>query len=108
MPTEIRRLLFTEVEVARALSEFSLTSNTGVPQGAVLDFKIENEQPIRLRVHMQTREGKQIFHGLDEPFVAAALLAHCMKAKIPIARKSRKTVRVTKGGGIALDMTLDA
>lgn len=108
MPTEIRRLLFSEVEVARALSEFSLNSNTGAPQGAVLDFKVEGEQPIRLRLHMQTREGKQLYHAIDEPFVAAALISACMKAKIPIARKSRKTVRVAKAGGIALDMTLEA
>ncbi len=108
MPTEIRRLLFSDVEVARAMSEFSLTANTNLPQGAVLDFKVETEQPVKLRVHMQTRDGKQVFHAMDEPFVAAALLAYCMKAKIPIARKSRKTVRVAKAGGIALDMTLDA
>lgn len=108
MPTEIRRLLFTDVEVARALSEFSLTSSTGGPQGAVLDFKVEGETPLKLRVHMQTREGRQLYHVMEEPFVAAALLAFCMKAKIPIARKSRKVVRVAKAGGIAIDMTLEA
>jgi hypothetical protein len=107
MPTEIRRLLYSEVEVARAISEFALTMDTSMPKGAVLDFKVESESPLKLRLQVQTREGKQIFHTIDEPFIAAALISHCMRNKIPIAKQSRKTVRVAKTGGIALDMTLE-
>lgn len=107
MPTEIRRLLYSEVEVARAVSELSLNTATGMPPGAVLDYKVEKESPIELRLHLQTREGKQLYHTIDEAFVAAALISYCMRNNIPIARKSRKTVKVTKNG-IALDMTLEA
>lgn len=107
MPTEIRRLLYNEVEVARAVSEFAIQNDTSVPKGAVLDFKVESETPLKLRLHMQTREGKQLYHTIDEPFIAAALISHCMRNKIPIAKQSRKTVRAAKTGGIALDMTLE-
>lgn len=106
MPTEIRRLVFTEVETARAISELSLNTPTTMPAGAVLDYKVEQESPVRLRLHLQTREGKQLYHTIDEAFVAAALISFCMRGTIPIAKKSRKTVKVVKGG-VALDMTLE-
>lgn len=107
MPIEIRRLLYSEVEVARAVSEFAIQNETTVPKGAVLDYKVESETPLKLRLHMQTREGKQIYHSIEEPFIAAALISQCMRNKIPIAKQSRKTVRSAKTGGIALDMTLE-
>lgn len=62
MPAEIRRLLYNDIEVARAVSEFAQTTRTSMPKGAVLDFKVENDTPLKLRLHMQTHEGKQVYH----------------------------------------------
>jgi hypothetical protein len=106
MPTEIRRLLFSNEELCQVLSTFINSTKTHVEPGNVVAFEVSKTDPLVLKCRMVTLNGRQTGEALEGVFVCAAILSWCMKNKIPLARKSKKKVHVTQDGRIALDVTL--
>jgi|CEGD01.1.fsa_nt_gi hypothetical protein len=108
MPTEIRRLLFSNEELCGVLSTFINSTKTHVEPGTVVAFEVAKTDPILLKCRMVSQNGRQTGEALEGVFVCAAILSWCMKNKIPLARKAKKVVHVTQDGRIALDVTLSS
>lgn len=108
MPTEIRRLIFSNEELATILSEFISAEHTKTQPGKILSCEVAKREPITLRARIHYRSGHQDTEFIEEVFLCAAIISWCMKEKVPLARKARKAVRITQDGRIALDITLSA
>lgn len=106
MPTEIRRLLFSNEEICDALSTFINSTKTHIEPGRVISIAVSQRDPLLLKCTVDTKAGRQTGEALEGVFVCAAIMSWCMKNKIPLARKAKKVVTVTQDGRIALDTSL--
>ncbi len=106
MPTEIRRLIFTEPELMEALTQFISSERTAVEPGRVIAIEIATQDPASIKCRVQGRSGVQNNQIFDAVFMCAALIAWCMKNKVPLARSAKKQVKLTQTGRVALDVTL--
>lgn len=106
MPTEIRRLLFSNEEICDAITAFINSTKTHIEPGQVISIAVAQKEPLLLKCTLDTKAGRQVGEALEGVFVCAALMSWCMKHKIPLARKAKKVVHVTQDGRIALDTTL--
>lgn len=106
MPTEIRRLIFTENEVMDAMTQFINTNRTSIEPGRVIAMEVGTNEPVSLNCRVQGKSGLQTEQVFDTTFLGAGLIAWCMRNKIPLARSARKSVRLTQTGKVALDITL--
>jgi len=106
MPTEIRRLIFDNVELADILTDFISAEHTKTQPGKVLTCEVAKREPLTVRARIHFRSGHQDTEFFEEVFLCAAIISWCMKAKVPLARKAKKAVRVTQDGRLALDITL--
>ncbi|MFA7429474.1 MAG: hypothetical protein WCZ23_04905 [Rhodospirillaceae bacterium] len=106
MPTEIRRLIFTDAELVDALTQFISSDRTAVEAGRVINTSIATQDPAALKCRVQARNGQQSDQIFDAVFLCAALISWCMKNKVPLARNAKKAVKLTQVGRVALDITL--
>lgn len=106
MPTEIRRLIFSDVELMEALTQFISSERTAVEPGRVISYDVATADPCSLKCRVQGRSGLQNDQIFDAVFLCAALISWCMKNKVPLARNAKKAVKLTQTGRIALDVTL--
>lgn len=106
MPTEIRRLIFTDSEVMEALTTFISSDRTAIEPGRVVGLEIASKDPCALRCSIQGRSGLMNDQVFDAVFLCAALISWCMKNKVPLARTAKKAVKMTTTGKVALDVTL--
>lgn len=106
MPTEIRRLLFSNEELCDVLSTFINSTKTHVEPGQVIDVQVAQKDPVLLNCTLVNKTGRQMGEALESVFVCAAIMSWCMKHKIPMARKAKKLVHVAHDGRIALDTTI--
>ena len=108
MPTEIRRLIFENEELADILSVFISAEHTKTQPGRVLSCEVVKRDPITVRARIHFRSGHQDTEFFEEVFLCAAIISWCMRSKVPLARKAKKSVRVTQDDRLALDVTLAA
>ena len=73
--------------------------------GFVVGFDIEEEKPLTILMSIHKKDGEQIRIELDESAIVEALINFCIKTKVPVSRKSKKTVKFTDGK-ISFDMSL--
>ncbi|MGC2854750.1 hypothetical protein ACM64Y_04675 [Novispirillum sp. DQ9] len=106
MPTEIRRLIFSDAELMEALTQFISSDRTAIEPGRVIGVEIATKDPCALKCAIQGRSGMQNDQIFDAVFLCAALIAWCMKNKVPLARSAKKAVKLTQTGKVALDVTL--
>lgn len=106
MPTEIRRLIFSDAELMDALTTFISSDRTAIEPGRVIGLEVASKDPCALRCSIQGRSGLMNEQVFDAVFLCAALIAWCMKNKVPLARTAKKAVKLTQTGKVALDVTL--
>lgn len=106
MPTEIRRLIFSNPEMCTVLTQFLCSSRTTVEPGTVVDTEVRVREPLSVVCRVQGRSGRQTAEQYDATFVCAAIISWCMENKVPLAKKAKKAVHVTSDGRLALDVTL--
>ncbi len=87
MPREYREIVFSEEEVAAALTEYarSLASNAPLIRAEDLMIAEKGEAPVTVRFGYETR-------GYTRPEITAALILYARSIGLPIARASRKAV----------------
>jgi len=108
MPTEVRRLLFTQDEVCKAMTIDMADRHEEDESGTVIGIEIINSDPVNVRGVIQMQSGRQVSKSYDAALLCSALIAWCMDQKIPNARKAHKAARITRDKTVALDLTVSA
>ena len=75
------------------------------PEGFVVGYEVKEESPLKISVNIQTPEGEQRNLEIEDEFIVEALINFCIQTKVPVSRKSKKTVRLSEGK-ISFDMSL--
>ncbi len=108
MPGEVRHIIFSEVEVLNALTEYRRRRNEPLPSSEKVKVTIRDKPRIVVNLAI-VPEGKQmplefVFEGEE---LGAALIMYCIRRKIPLpAAGVSKTIRLV-GGNIALQILKD-
>lgn len=107
MPSEIRHIVFTPVEIIAALDGFLRSRGQPLPTGAVLKIEIEPGEPLLVNVTVTTDLAVRIatLH-FAEAEVAAALLNYCRDYRIPLPGYGAKHLHRV-GRNLALSVTLN-
>lgn len=103
MPSELRKITFTESEVLGALFNHWLHAGTPRPRGEIVRVSVQaGDDDAILSVFHQTRSDDHPREWrVSRPEVAAAIIRYCLQKPIPLPRFARKTVE-PQPNGIAL------
>ena len=93
MPTERRIITFSEREMKEALLDFCIKSARPLPDEPFDEIEVAGSGEIKITLGV--RQGK-VQMTFQEHEVAAAIIGYCAKKKIPIARRSLKSLRSTR------------
>lgn len=108
MPTEIRRLVFSNAELVDALRAYSETSNEKLPDGKVRKCTVVDDKKTAVTLEIENRFTQEVYQvNLRHEFVGAALLGFCFNTGIPVPRDSEKSLQVS-GDNIALTIVRKA
>jgi len=102
MPTETRRIHFSNAEVADAIENFAKATKYPMPPGKIAECKIDAHAGLAaiLTVH-HVAEGSTRTARFDNNAIAAALIRFCIEKKIPIPKSAEKSVEA-QGNGVVL------
>lgn len=102
MPVETRLITFTAPEVLEALVAFCETTGRPLPSGRIKQLILPGGADSKIAIEPEGEAPKITFY---ESEAAAALLSYCKKKRIPIARRSDKSLEF-KQGVITLRLTI--
>lgn len=105
MAIEVRRIILEQHEFQAVLNFYAKLAENDFPNGFVVGFNIKVENPLEIFVNVQLPSGEQIGVDLNEADIIDAIIHFCIETKIPVSRKSKKTVKFTDDK-ISLDMSL--
>lgn len=106
MPTETRKIVFSDIELAEAIERFAKATRHAMPPGRVTACRIDAKIGLSAMLTVtHLADGSSNTVRFDQPSIAAALIRYCMEKKIPIARSSEKTVEAI-GSGVALTLRM--
>jgi hypothetical protein len=104
MPTEFRRIIFSNAELREALVGYRGDEQVTLPQGHIRGVRFSSDAQDRLVVATYDPLGdKLVENDLQAALVAAALLRYCIARRIPIQRSAQKSL-VLAGENVALDL----
>ena len=93
MPTEIRRLSFSEDDVQAALVNYALRSNMKMPRSGIENLRVHKEDGISVTLHFAPNEdGDARDVKFSEAHLAAAIILFCRVQEIPVPRDARKVL----------------
>jgi len=108
MPSELRRIVFSESEIIEALDRFAKATRHAMPAGKITACRIDSKSALSATLTVQhMAEGSTHTVRFDNASIAAALIRYCIEKKIPIPRASEKSVEA-QGPGVALILNLPA
>jgi hypothetical protein len=104
MPTELRRIVFTNEELRQALNAQRIDGRPAVPFGQVqaARFMEKTQGDVLVKIYDNTGD-KHHEVILGNTFVAAALMAYCITIGVPLPRSAKKSIAIS-GDNIALDL----
>ena len=106
MPSEIRQIIFTNRELMDAIRQYNEQSKIKLPRGQFVVCQPVTDGEIGVMVEIDdAMNGKSEHMVLKSSYVAAALVNACLRARIPLPRKSKKSLRIVKDG-MALHLTM--
>ncbi|MBT3991425.1 MAG: hypothetical protein HON14_02575 [Rhodospirillaceae bacterium] len=105
MAIEIRRILLEQHEVQAVLNVYAKLEENNFPIGFVVGFEIKEEVPLTLFVSVQLPNGEQVGVEMDEESLVDAMIHFCIATKVPVSRKSKKTMKL-KDDKLSFDMSL--
>ena len=108
MPTEIRKVVFSEEEIVKAILSQNHHSRRKLPPGDIVKIKANggSEPNLELTVFDPEAEKPKTIN-LGAPYLAAAMLRFCFENKIPIPRHADKSVEIL-GSSVALSISINA
>lgn len=103
MATETRLINFTNAEVKEALNDLCQLKGQNFPEGEVsLLFFNEGEMGVSISSGALDR-----LMSFDQHEIAAAIIRFCRKKKIPVPRRSHKSLQITQNT-VTLQLTLES
>jgi hypothetical protein len=106
MPTEFRRIVFSNAELRQAIDASRDVKSVSVPDGPLqsVSFIDETREKVLVSVLVADCELDRVEkRALPASFVAAALIRHCMAMHVPLPRFAQKSL-VISGENIALEL----
>ena len=104
MPTELRRLNFSEEEVQGALVNYALRSNMQMPSSGIQSLLVENNGGVTVTLRFAPNDdGDPRDVEFSEAHLAAAIILFCRVQEIPVPRDAVKVLS-HKGNEIAMTM----
>ena len=107
MPSEMRKMVFTEEELRAALVNYALRTNKKLPNATIDKIQLEEKEGISATIiyrHDESEEAKTVV--FEETHVAAAIVLFCRAHEIPLPREARK-VLVPADNSVAMIVQLD-
>lgn len=104
MPTEMRRIVFSNEELLNAINFFNSSAVPKLPEGKIISASIDpDEKPnIILRFISYNRdEEREIV--ISTANLGAILIAYCIKSKIPMSKKAKKAIKII-GDNVSLEL----
>ena len=107
MPTEMRKIVFSEEEIVKAVLTQNRHSVKKLPAGDIIQVTAKNtsEPLLELDIFDPTSEATKTIK-LDTSYLAAAMLRFCIDHNIPVLRIADKSVQIL-GGSIALNISIN-
>lgn len=105
MPTEARRIIFTNAELHAALDRHLAATGSGLPAGAITQVWVAEAPHDGVKINVRTHENATA-QTLEFPptQVGSALIGHCVANQIPLPRSFSKALVIT-GDNVALEIT---
>ncbi len=106
MPSEFRRIMFTNNELIEAIHDYNEISQYKLPPGIILTCTpvAEAEVAVRLELVDQRSDGTHVVE-LSPEVLGAALLRYCMKHRIPMPKAATKSIQI-HGNEISLNVEI--
>lgn len=105
MPTETRRILFTNEELLNAIARHRRDDKQPLPQSRIRGIKAErNGHAVNVAILLSAGDGHERLEIRPEE-VAASLIKYCALQKIPLPRRAQKSIAV-EGGQVELHLQL--
>ncbi|HZS82467.1 MAG TPA: hypothetical protein VFA50_06330 [Stellaceae bacterium] len=108
MPTELRRIVFSNEELRQALNTQRIEGRLVIPFGQIqsASFMEKTRGDVLLKIYDNNAD-KHHEVVLGNTFVAAALMSYCIAARIPLPRNAKKSISIS-GDNVALDLRTEA
>lgn len=109
MPTELRRLVFSNSQLRAALDNYKRVAPEIAPRGRIVSVSLMHDRPDP-KVSVSYRDDSAGSDGdaaleLEPKSVAAALVLYCMEFDVPVPRNARKKLTMM-GDNICLEIVL--
>lgn len=107
MISEWRRLAFTMDELATAILQYLLTTNKLGEKESLGKIAIVGDEDLEVTATIKGGEdpaGRSI--QLKSEILGAILLTHCIRSKIPVAKRAKKSI-IKHEDKLALVLTID-
>lgn len=106
MALEIRRIILAQDEVLAALKSYRRTNPDFLPQGDIVECKVNPDVTLTAKLKMSYGKSEQIAEfPCDTATLTEILIRYCIENNVPIPRRGRKTA-VHHGGHAALEIRL--
>jgi len=103
MPTEIRRIEFTEIELRSALSLYqSKTKGAKNQDSAVSGIKVTGGEEFNIVARVSSPEDGVVRKVFDHATTVGVMVLFAKHASIPLPRKGKKMLSPTQYGGVAM------
>ena len=97
MPVEYRFIVFRPNEAAKALAQFARRNGRKIPKGKPLSAEpVTTAAPPSGTLVIEAEDGKEVEVSFKSEEVVAALILHCLTAKIPLPQNSEKVLEAFK------------
>lgn len=98
MPFENRTLAFDSLELAEALTGHSALTKKPFPSGVVVSVEMEQDPKPVIKIAVQEYQiARKVNVAMEPEQMAAALIHYCRVKKVPLPRRSRKSLHVEDG-----------
>ena len=94
MPTEYRKLVFSEEELRHALTDFCRSNGTLPPKGELITVELLEKPDLSVRLEYESATKNLSETSLSRDQVAAALISYCSQRRIPVPRSAQKNLKV--------------
>ncbi len=106
MPSEFRRIMFTNNELIEAIHDYNGISPDKLPPGVILTCTPVSEAGVAVRLEMvDQRSDETHVVELSPEVLGAALLRYCMKHRIPMPKAATKSIQM-HGDEISLNVEI--
>lgn len=106
MPKELRKIIFTNKEVLRAVQDYAIRRREPIPAGSIKGVSMVDQPEVRLDIDMLSdKDQSRTTTSFGSAQLAAALIMYCIAKKIPVPVNATKTLSLA-GDEMVLNISL--